>query len=394
MGMGKVQGRTTAVMLATAAATVAMMPLAATALAATPGSYSEWNVSGDSGTVTIHGEGFPRGVISSNSTSLVAPSGKSTFLNGSTPFGQEFGSSRDRGYLVFRTASGKAPSTTTITFDSLTPAGGWGFVLGDIDADKAKVTATGDDGKTLATADLGWKGAFNYCEGSPLPPVCGGKTDSDKPTWDEADSTLRGHVNDTNGASGWFMPNKPVKKLTIVYSVLSGIPVGQLWIAAKPWQGEREIRIVKTAWPRLVVPGGTVTYKITVTNHGTLPQRDAAFRDDLAGVLDDARYENDAHATGGTVSYRRPVLSWHGNVEPGQTQTITYSVRIYDPARGDGVIRNAVIGEGSRETCPRGRGDGCVATVQVLVFCRAAVSGWPVTISRPVVRSSRGIAAC
>ncbi len=163
---------------AAALATVATLPIAGTALAATTGVYPVWDVSGDSGTVMFHGEGFPRGVIASNSTSLVTPSGKSAYLNDSTPFGAEFGSSRDHGYLVFRSASGKAPSTTTITFDSPAPAGRWGFTLGDIDADKAKVTATGDDGKTLPTADLGWKSAFNYFKGSPLPGACGGKTDS------------------------------------------------------------------------------------------------------------------------------------------------------------------------------------------------------------------------
>lgn len=385
------------VVLAAAVATVATLPIAGTALAATAGVYPVWDVSGDSGTVMFHGEGFPRGVIASNSTSLVTPSGKSAFLNDSTPFGAEFGSSRDHGYLVFRTAPGKAPSTTTIAFDSAAPAGRWGFTLGDIDADKAKVTATGDDGKTLPTADLGWKGAFNYCQGSPLPGACGGKTDSDKPRWNPVDSTLIGSGRDTNGASGWFMPTKPVKKLTIVYSVLTGIPVGQLWIAAKPWEGAADIRLDKTAWPRMVAPGGKVTYKVTVSNLGTVPQHNAAFSDNLKDVIDDATYSGDARATGGTVSYDRPVLSWHGPVEPGQTDTITYSVRIDNPSRGDGVINNAVIGEGSRSTCRDGKGDGCVATVRVVVFCRAVVGGRlmvPLVPPYPASRSASELDGC
>lgn len=36
-----------------------------------------------------------------------------------------------------------SPSTTTYTFATPTPAGGWGFVLGDVDADQVLVQATG-----------------------------------------------------------------------------------------------------------------------------------------------------------------------------------------------------------------------------------------------------------
>jgi uncharacterized repeat protein (TIGR01451 family) len=382
--------------VAIAAAAVTMLCFGASALAATEGAYPKWEVSGDSGVVvTVRGEAFPVGHIKSDSTSLVTPSGKSTFLNDSTPFGEEFGSSRDDGYLVFRTASHKAPSTTTITFDSAAPEGRWGFVLGDIDADKAKVTATGDDGKTLPTVDLGWKGAFNYCKGSPLPPVCMGKTDSDLPTWHEADSTLVGHSKDTNGASGWFLPTKPVKKLTVVYSVLTGIPVGQLWIAVKPWTGgSPDIRIDKTASPDVVLPGGKITYRITVTNRGTETEPAAEFRDDLSDVLDNASYENDARATSGRVSYDRPVLSWRGELKAGQTAVVIYEVRVDDPLRDGDAIRNAVIGEGSRENCQHGRGRGCATVVRMPVFCRAAVGGRLMVPPRPAGLASRELAGC
>ena len=53
-------------------------------------------------------------------------------------------------------------------------------------------------------------------------------------------------------------------------------------------------------------------------------------------MLDDAAYDNDAAATGtGTVSYASPVLTWTGNLTPGQAATITYSVTVNNPDTGD-----------------------------------------------------------
>jgi uncharacterized repeat protein (TIGR01451 family) len=378
--------RISAVMLAAVTATVAMVTIAGTALAAGTGEYANWAVTRDSGTVTVPGVGFPEGDLKSDSTTLTAPSGASSFLNADTPFGQEFGSSRNHQYLVFRTADRQSPSTTTITFDTPAPAGRWGFTLGDIDADEATVHATAADGTHLKVGELGWQGSFNYCQGSPLPSACGGKTDSDLPVWNPLTSTLVGNGPDTNGASGWFMPTKGVKKLTIVYRRLNGIPVGQLWIAAKPWEGKPDIEITKSASPHAPEPGQKLTYTVSITNHGTVTEHAANFSDDLSDVLDDAHYLNDAHATDGSLSYQRPVLKWEGEVEPGRTQTVTYSVRIDDPVRGDGIITNAIISHGNRMTCSDREARGCVAVVHiakkrhkrripVVVFCRAAVGG-------------------
>jgi uncharacterized repeat protein (TIGR01451 family) len=186
---------------------------------------------------------------------------------------------------------------------------------------------------------------------------------------------LKGNTADTDGASGWFVPTKPVTKLTIVYSRLAGLPIGQLWIAVKPLSGGvagRDIHVVKTASPDVVLPGGKVTYRVVVTNRGTVTEPDAEFRDDLSDVLDNARYEDDAHATSGEVSYHRPVLEWHGELKPGESATITYKARIDDPIRGNGVIRNAVTGGGPDMTCVHGKGPGCDAVVSVPVFCRAS----------------------
>jgi uncharacterized repeat protein (TIGR01451 family) len=342
--------------------------------------YGEWTISGKTGTVEVPEGHFPVGNVTSDATRFRAFSGASTYLNSSTPPGQEFGSSKDHSYLQFSAVSATSASKTTITFARPAPAGDWTFVLGDIDADKAKIEATGANGSSLSSAELGWKGAFNYCESAPRPGSCtGGPPYTDEPVWDGSTATLTGNGPDTSGASGWFMPTKPVKSLTITYSVLTGIPVGQLWIAANWSQGKPDIVIDKHAYPTDVLPGGTVSFTITVTNKGDVDEPLASFRDDLSDVLDDADYLGDAHADGGTVGYQKPVLTWEGSVPPHETRTITYSVRIHDRVRGNGKIRNVVVGEGHRTTCQSGKGTGCGVTVHIAVTypCRAALPAGP-----------------
>jgi hypothetical protein len=203
------------------------------AATAAHGDYAEWSLDGQTGNVSVPVKGFPAAELVTTSNNPTTPSGNSAFLNADTPFGALFGSSRGRGYLSVRTAAGGSPSTTVITFDSPAPAGRWGFALGDIDADRMTVKAIGRRGP-LTAAELGWQGAFNYCHGSPRPPSCTRPPFTDKPHWDPSTSTLHGHVTDTDGASGWFRPTVAVKSLTLIFSVQSGIPLAQVWIAALP----------------------------------------------------------------------------------------------------------------------------------------------------------------
>jgi uncharacterized repeat protein (TIGR01451 family) len=363
-----------------AATTIGVLP----AIAGTVAKYAGWTVSGDSGTLSVPGGGLPDASFTSNSTTLRNPSGKSAFLGSQTPFGQEFGSSEGHDYLSFGTAAGKKPSKTRITFD-FPATGTWGFALGDIDADEATIIAEGPDGKELTAAELGWQGAFNYCQNSPKPSACTRPPFTDVPAWDPATLTLRGHTADTDGASGWFMPAKPVKSLTIVFNVLSGIPIGQLWIAAK-WNEEKPNVIIDIhASPQNPLPGDTVDYAVTVHNDGTAADPRAEFKDDLSNVLDDARYNHDAHASRGTVSFEDPYLYWHGPVDPGQTATITYSVTLYDTPGGNGRLTDRVVGEGPRDDCQLGRGSGCAAVIVLRNLCRAVAGAGvrtPVRVAR------------
>jgi large repetitive protein len=100
-----------------------------------------------------------------------------------------------------------------------------------------------------------------------------------------------------------------------------------------------------------VVPGGVVTYTVTVTNVGAVAYTDsdpASFEDDLSAVLDDASYNGDVSA-GGTVTGN--TLTWAGPLAIGESIEITYSVTVNDPTEGDSVLTNAVVPGGPTGEC-------------------------------------------
>ena len=207
---------------------------AAPAHAASGGSsnYAQWNVGGGGGSMTIPLPGFPAASLDTTSSSVQVPSGASAYLNASTPFGAEYGSSQGEPYALLRTAPGNKTSTTTLDFATPPAAGSWGFTLGDIDADHATLSATEASGREVSVDGLGFQSTFNFCQGRPLPSTCRGSMSTDVPTWDRSTKTLTGNVRDTDGASGWFRPTVAIKTLTIKYGVLAGLPVYQLWVAS------------------------------------------------------------------------------------------------------------------------------------------------------------------
>ncbi|MFE6968082.1 carboxypeptidase regulatory-like domain-containing protein [Isoptericola sp. NPDC057653] len=226
------------VLAATALAGAAVVAPASSGAAATTAGWGAWDpLTGSAGgwstTMQLPAAGFPAAAMTSDSRGGVGVvSGASTWLAGTTPPGAVFGSSRDQAYVNLRPQADRtgSPSVTTYTFERPTPGGGWAFVLGDIDADSATVRALGADGEPLTSEELGWQGAFNYCQGAGTPSC----TDTEVPTWNPATATLTGNATatDTNGASGWFRPTVPVTSLTIAFSWRSGFPVYQTWFAS------------------------------------------------------------------------------------------------------------------------------------------------------------------
>ena len=126
------------------------------------------------------------------------------------------------------------------------------------------------------------------------------------------------------------------------------------------------LTITKTADTSTTTSGGTVHYTITVANTGQIPYTPATFTDPLSGVLDDATYNTDAAATAGTATFASPTLTWTGNLAPGDSATITYSVTVHSPDTGNHILANTVTSPAAGSTCPTGTTRAsCTATVTV-----------------------------
>ena len=126
------------------------------------------------------------------------------------------------------------------------------------------------------------------------------------------------------------------------------------------------LTIVKTADLANANLGSTVSYTVKVTNSGQTPYPAADFTDELAAVLDDATYNNDADATFGTADYVDDVLSWSGALNPGDFAIITYTVTINDPDTGDMIMTNTITSATAGSNCATGSLDTrCTAIVAV-----------------------------
>jgi uncharacterized repeat protein (TIGR01451 family) len=98
-----------------------------------------------------------------------------------------------------------------------------------------------------------------------------------------------------------------------------------------------------------VAVGDVLTYTVTVSQHGPGALSAVSVADDLSGALDAARYDGDAAASSGTVSYAEPILGWNGDLAVGQTVTITYSLTVTDG--GDAELDNVVTTTDPRGLC-------------------------------------------
>lgn len=128
-----------------------------------------------------------------------------------------------------------------------------------------------------------------------------------------------------------------------------------------------DLTITKSANTTTAVPGGVVSYTVTLVNTGQTPYTGARLNDSLSGVLDDAVYDANAVATSGTLGYSSPVLSWTGNLSVGQQVTITYSVTVRSPDPGDKSMVNSVVSDDVGSNCAATHTDAsCRSSVDVL----------------------------
>jgi len=247
-----------ALLMSTALALAGAVALAPAAGAVEPGQvgvFPVWSVSGASGAFTATptfpaSAGFPATTVTSTGSTLASPSGVTAFLGAGTDFGAEYGTSRSQPYLTLAPA-GTSNSVTDIRFDGAPPAG-WGFALGDVDADWAFIQVFSDAAQTmpLPVSAAGFQSAGNYCAATPKPGACTNAPYTDAPVWvtapetfdgiDYVPGTLRGNsmpgapsaTRDTAGAYGWFQPDASVRGIRITFGIRDGFPTAQLWLAA------------------------------------------------------------------------------------------------------------------------------------------------------------------
>jgi uncharacterized repeat protein (TIGR01451 family) len=122
--------------------------------------------------------------------------------------------------------------------------------------------------------------------------------------------------------------------------------------------------VTKRADREYARPGERVTYRITVTNVGPVAAPAASVTDDLSQALGKARYDRNAHASSGHLTYARPELNWHGALAPGASATITYTMTV-DASTSPGKLVNTVTAPDSN-CAPRSTDGRCRAEVFVL----------------------------
>ncbi|MEU6312330.1 hypothetical protein [Streptomyces sp. NPDC047014] len=122
--------------------------------------------------------------------------------------------------------------------------------------------------------------------------------------------------------------------------------------------------VAKSATPRgPVTEGTTVTYRVTVTNTGTVAGN-GDFTDDLSDVLDDATFvAGSLSSTSGTANLTGNTLTWTGTLAPGGTATVTYQVRVDTPDTGDRMLVNYAAPTAPGGSCATAR--SCSVTIHV-----------------------------
>jgi uncharacterized repeat protein (TIGR01451 family) len=109
--------------------------------------------------------------------------------------------------------------------------------------------------------------------------------------------------------------------------------------------------------------GDTVTYTVLVRNNGSVDytaDHPAVVSDDLLGLLDDARYNNDASRSGVLSG---SVITWRLALPSGTLIALTFTVTINAPDTGDKRLLDSIATPaGMGGNCPRGSKDpDCVA---------------------------------
>ncbi|MFC8596897.1 GEVED domain-containing protein [Isoptericola sp. NPDC057191] len=219
--------------------------------------------------------------------------------------------------------------------------------------------ATADVGEvSYAEPELSWSGALDPGETAT---ITYSVTVGDPPG---GDATL------ANAVLGPPESNCPVAVPTGGGGMAAGVStaIPQLPEGCQVVTPVRAFEVTKSVDTDEAAPGDLVTYTVTVTSTGAAPYTDeepASVSDDLSDVLDDATPAGLPTASAGELRFDDPVLAWRGPLDVGGTVTVTYALRVDDPAAGDGTMVNVVVTpEGSGGSCAAD--DGCTTSTDVV----------------------------
>jgi uncharacterized repeat protein (TIGR01451 family) len=123
--------------------------------------------------------------------------------------------------------------------------------------------------------------------------------------------------------------------------------------------------------------GDVVRVTVTVTRTRATPLTDVSVTGDLAGVLDDATWNDDAAATTGSVVLDGTRFTWTAGVAAGVTASLSFAVTVGDRTAGDHRLVQPVTGP-PESNCAVGSVDpACTAAVGV------ALVHWRIAVDRP-----------
>ena len=114
------------------------------------------------------------------------------------------------------------------------------------------------------------------------------------------------------------------------------------------------LTITNTPSTTAATPGSTVGYTLAITNTGQTSYTGISVAESFAQMADDAVYDGNALATAGTLSYASPVLTWTGDLAPGATATVTFTVTVNHPDTGDKLVITTATSAAVGSTCPPG----------------------------------------
>ena len=369
----------------------------------TPGVYQSPTSFGINGTLTLDGQGDPNAVfiLQAGSTLITGVNSQVGLVNGAQACNvfEQVGSSATLG--VGSTFVGTVLAHTSITVNAGASVQGRLLAInGATTLDNNAVTrptcAAPTPPTVTYTVQVTNSGQTSFPSAAFADSLVGVLDDA---TYNPASTnTTAGTVSYASGTLSWSGALSPGSSATITYAVTindpatgdrvmsntvtsvtkgSNCPAGagagagagdSRCSATVAITNSASLTFTKSADVDATTAGAVVHYTVTVVNFSHVPVSSANFTDSLAGILDDATFNGDAVADGGTVVYTTPNLAWSGAVPARGIVTVTYSVTVHDPVTGDQILAGTLSSTSlpASDNCLAGSTDPrCTDTVTV-----------------------------